>query len=89
MGWKRHRKDNQNRKYYEKEQVMDNNELAVPQEERGIFGKAKDALTSDTAVSIYKGVGMFVIGVAVGIGGMFFCNRNADNAEVCCDESAS
>ena len=89
MGRRRHRKGNQNPKHYEEELIMDSNVHAVPQEGRGIFGKAKDALTSDTAVSIYKGVGMFVIGVAVGVGGMFFCNRNADNAEVCCDEFAS
>ena len=70
---------------YQEEAVVD----VEAEEERGILGKTKDVLTSDTAIGVYKGVGIFAAGVVTGIGAMMFANRKKvdSDSDVCCCET--
>ena len=82
MGRKHHKRNRPNTNKEEFDMSNNQNQLAIP--ERGFFGKAKDVLTSDTAVGIYKGVGIFAAGVATGVGALMFADRKSSDS-VCTD----
>ena len=87
MGRKRHRKDNDPKIKKEEIDMKDNNAIVVQEEsERGILGKMKDALTSDTAIGIYKGAGLIAVGAAAAVGAMLLGGRGKDAVPERCPE---